>query len=104
MRDAVSQLVIAWDDKRADEMAAMNLYLDRAKERRRQEIAALHAKVGTCATPTAFDFVENWLRGQWTMKCEQGDLRVGITLAPTIPPRCISRAVSPSPRRCTATR
>ena len=31
--------------------------------------------------------VENWLRGQWTMKCERGDVRVEITLAPTIPPK-----------------
>lgn len=86
-RDAVSQLIMNWDDRKADEMAAMNLYLDSSKERRRQQIADLRAKVGTCTAPAAFDSVENWLRGQWTMKCERGDLRVSITLAPTIPPR-----------------
>ena len=37
--------------------------------------------------PTTFDTVENWLRGQWTMKCERGDLNVSITLAPTMPPK-----------------
>jgi CubicO group peptidase (beta-lactamase class C family) len=86
-RDAVSQLIMNWDDRKADEMAAMNLYLDSSKERRRLQIADLRAKVGTCTAPAAFDSVENWLRGQWTMKCERGDLRVSITLAPTIPPR-----------------
>ena len=87
MRDAVSRLVIAWDDTQADEMAAMNLFLDRSRDRRRKEIDDLRAKVGQCTAPGAFDAVENWLRGHWTMKCERGDLRVSITLAPTIPPR-----------------
>ena len=87
MRDLVSQLVIEWDDARAEEMAAMNLFLDRSKDRRQKEIADLRKTVGQCSAPTQFDVVENWLRGQWTMKCERGDLRVAITLAPTLPPR-----------------
>jgi hypothetical protein len=85
-RDAVSRLIISWDDKLAGQVAAMNLYLDRSKDRRRTEIEALRAQVGQCTAPTTFDSVENWLRGQWTMKCERGDLRFSITLAPTIPP------------------
>jgi len=87
MRDSVARLIVSWDDAEADRMAAMNLYLDRSKERRRKEIEDLRADVGQCSMPASFDTVENWLRGQWTMKCERGDLRVGITLAPTIPPR-----------------
>jgi hypothetical protein len=86
-RDAVSRLIMNWDDKLADEMAAMNLFRDSAKDRRQKQIADLRAKVGTCAAPTVFDSVENWLRGQWTMKCERGNLNVSITLAPTIPPK-----------------
>ena len=87
MRDAVSSLIVEWDDTRADEMAAMNLYLDRSKNRRRKEIEDLRADVGPCTAPASFDVVENWLRGTWTMRCERGDLRVAITLAPTVPPR-----------------
>lgn len=87
MRDSVSRLIVKWDDAEADRMAAMNLYRDRAKERRRKEIEAFREQVGVCAMPASFDSVENWLRGQWTMKCERGDLRVNITLAPTMPPR-----------------
>jgi hypothetical protein len=97
MRDAVSRLVVKWDDKAADEMAAMNLFLDRSKERRRKEIEDLRANVGQCAAPSSFDTVENWLRGQWTMKCERGDLRVAITLAPTVPPRVQHLDVRPAP-------
>ncbi|HVL67052.1 MAG TPA: serine hydrolase domain-containing protein [Vicinamibacterales bacterium] len=87
MRDAVSRLVIEWDDRLADEVAAMNLFIDRSKDRRRKEIEALRSKLGSCAAPAAFDHVENALRGQWTLRCERGDLRVAITLAPTMPPR-----------------
>jgi CubicO group peptidase (beta-lactamase class C family) len=96
-RDAVSRLIINWDEKLADQIAAMNLYLDRSKERRRKEIEALRAQVGQCTAPTTFDSVENWLRGQWTMKCERGDLRVSITLAPTIPPGVQHLEVRSSP-------
>jgi hypothetical protein len=87
MRDAVSRLVIRWDDQQADQMAAMNLFLDRSKDRRKKEIEDLTAKVGQCSAPKAFDTVENWLRGDWTLKCERGDLKVAITLAPSLPPR-----------------
>jgi CubicO group peptidase (beta-lactamase class C family) len=96
-RDSVSRLIINWDDKLADEVAAMNLYLDRSKDRRRREIEGLRARVGQCTAPAAFDSVENWLRGQWTMKCERGNLRVSITLAPTIPPRVQHLDVRPAP-------
>ncbi|HJR60153.1 MAG TPA: serine hydrolase domain-containing protein [Vicinamibacterales bacterium] len=96
-RAAVSQLVIRWDDARADDVAAMNLFRDRSKDRRRKEIEDLRGKVGQCAAPASFDSVENWLRGQWTMKCERGDLRVSITLAPTIPPRVQHLEVGPAP-------
>ena len=62
-RDAVSRLIMNWDDKQADDMAAMNLFLDSSKDRRQKQVADLRAKVGTCAAPTTFDSVENWLRG-----------------------------------------
>jgi CubicO group peptidase (beta-lactamase class C family) len=95
MRDAVSRLINTWTDDEADRIAAMNLYRDRSKERRQQEIAALRDKTGQCAAPTSFDYVENALRGVWTLKCEKGELRVSITLAPTIPPRVQFLSVTP---------
>jgi CubicO group peptidase (beta-lactamase class C family) len=85
-RDAVSRLVVRWDDQLAESIAAENLFLDRSKERRRAEIDALRTKVGPCSAPGRFDSIENALRGQWTMKCEHGALEAAITLAPTMPP------------------
>jgi CubicO group peptidase (beta-lactamase class C family) len=84
-REAVTKLVLDWDDSLADRIAAENLFLDVARERRRQEIAAVREKVGVCQPGGPFD-VENALRGQWAMTCERGKLRVAITLAPTNPP------------------
>ena len=86
-RDAVARLVVRWEDAAADSIAAGNLFLDRSKERRRAELDDLHAKVGACSTGTGFDYVENALRGDWTMSCERGKLQVAITLAPTMPPK-----------------
>ncbi len=84
-RDAVSRLIVGWDDRDADRIAAPNLFLDRSKDRRRAEIGTLRSEVGACTMPDRFDSVENALRGDWTMTCERGKLQVGITLAPTTP-------------------
>jgi hypothetical protein len=94
---SVSSLVMKWDDSLADRIAAENLFLDRAKERRRQEIEDLRAKVGVCSAPTGFDVVENALRGQWTLRCERGALQVSITLAPTMPPAVQYMSVRQAP-------
>jgi CubicO group peptidase (beta-lactamase class C family) len=99
-RDAVTRLVLEWDDVEAERVAAMNLYLDRSKERRRQEIAALLEKVGRCKPDPGFREIENALRGSWTLSCEHGTLEVAVTLAPTLPPRVQFLDVRPyEPRR-----
>ena len=102
-RDAVSQLVIKWDDALADRIAAENLFLDRAKERRRKEIDSLRERVGTCTAPRSFNRVENALRGDWTMQCERGNLQVAITLAPTMPPAVQYLSVRPATAEPVAT-
>jgi hypothetical protein len=96
-RDAVSKLVASWDDALADKIAAENLFLDRSKDRRRKDLEDLRATVGACTAPAAFDYVENALRGQWTMSCERGKLEVAITLAPTMPPTVQYLSVRPAP-------
>jgi CubicO group peptidase (beta-lactamase class C family) len=93
---SVSELVVRWSDDLADRIAAENLFLDRSKERRRNEIQDLRAKVGTCHLPDRFDVIENALRGQWTMACERGSLQVAITLAPTMPPKVQYMSVRPA--------
>ena len=95
-RDAVSKLVISWDDALADKIAAENLFMDRSKDRRRKELEDLREKVGACTAPATFDVVENALRGQWTMACERGKLQLAITLAPTMPPTVQYLSVRPA--------
>ena len=81
----VTRLVNAWNDALADSLAAMNLYLDQSKDRRKAAIEKLVADAGgSCANEGAFE-AQNALRGRWRMRCRNGDLRVAITLAPTVP-------------------
>jgi hypothetical protein len=95
-KDDVSRLINQWDDGLADSIAAVNLYLDQSKDRRRLQIEGLRKEHGVCRGDGAFD-VENALRGQWTMTCERGALRVAITLAPTMPPKVQYLNVTPVP-------
>jgi hypothetical protein len=84
-RDQVTRLVAQWNDALADSLAAMNLYRDESKPRRRAELERLvTAAGGGCRNEGAF-VAENALRGSWRMRCANGDLRVSITLAPTEP-------------------
>jgi len=93
-RDAVAALVVKWDDVAAERIAAVNLFLDQSKARRKAAVDALHAQVGSCRAGSGFDFVENALRGDWTQPCERGRLRVAITLAPTNPPAVQSLSIT----------
>jgi len=84
-RDQVTRLINHWDEPLADSLAAMNLYRDESKPRRRAELERLVAAAGgSCRSEGPF-IAENALRGRWRMRCANGDLRVSITLAPTEP-------------------
>ena len=96
-RDAVSSLVLEWNDSVADRIAAVNLFKDESRARRQAALGALHARVGACTAGSGFDHVENALRGDWTMPCERGALKVAITLAPTSPPKVQFLSVTPAP-------
>ncbi len=102
-RNKVSQLITRWDDALAGSIAAGNLFLDQSKDRRHAEIDRLRASVGACTPGSGFDFVENALRGRWTMSCERGKLEVAITLAPTMPPKVQSLSVREAPATPTRT-
>jgi hypothetical protein len=108
-KEAVSQLVVSWDDALADRIAAMNLFLDRSKDRRRSELDQLRANLGACRADEGFEFVENGLRGEWLLRCERGLARAVVTLAPTMPPtvqhlevRATSAEASPRRGACGA--
>ncbi len=94
----VTSLINSWDDGLADRIAAMNLYKDESKDRRQRAIVALRNDVGACSPDAPFE-VENALRGQWTLSCERGQLRVAVTLAPTLPPKVQHLAVTRAPAR-----
>jgi hypothetical protein len=106
-KDDVTRLILNWDDALADRVAAVNLFLDRSKDRRKLEIENLKAQAGdACRVDGPFD-VENALRGQWTMKCSRSALRVAITLAPTMPPKVqylnissVASTTAQTPRPC----
>jgi CubicO group peptidase (beta-lactamase class C family) len=84
-REQVSRLVARWDDALADSLAAMNLYLDEPRDRRRVAIERVRADAGDeCRNEGSF-VVANALRGRWRMRCRAGDLQISITLAPTEP-------------------
>jgi CubicO group peptidase (beta-lactamase class C family) len=85
-RAVVDPLLARWDDGAARDMAADNLFLDRPLERRRREFDDLRARHGACRPETPL-LPENALRGEWRMACERGWIRLGLTLAPTQPPR-----------------
>jgi len=85
-KDAVSHLVASWDDEVIERIAAVNLFRDRSKDRRRAEVEALRGQLGSCRADEAFDYIENALRGEWLLRCERGQARASVTLAPTVPP------------------
>ncbi|HEU4560577.1 MAG TPA: serine hydrolase domain-containing protein [Longimicrobium sp.] len=84
-QEQVTRLVTRWNDALADSLAAMNLYLDEPKERRRVAIERLVQQAGGECRTEGTMVAENALRGRWRMRCRNGDLRVSITLAPTEP-------------------
>lgn len=81
----VTRLVTGWNEALADSLAAMNLYLDEAKPRRRDAIARLLSEAGGECRNEGPLVALNALRGSWRMRCGRSDLRVTITLAPTEP-------------------
>jgi CubicO group peptidase (beta-lactamase class C family) len=97
-RAQVSRLVTSWNDALADSVAAMNLYLDLSKDRRKAAIERLVSDAGGSCVDEGPFYVQNALRGRWRMRCRTGDLRVAITLAPTVPATVQFLSVTPMRR------
>ena len=85
-RDRILNLWTSWDDDEANQIAAVNLFLDRPIPERREEIRKLKQELGVCKSPGSL-MPENWLRGQFNIPCENGTVGVFFTMAPTQPPR-----------------
>ncbi|MCU1260317.1 MAG: hypothetical protein JWO80_3202 [Bryobacterales bacterium] len=84
-RDHIVKLWKAWDDSEAKQIAAVNLFLDAPAAQRREEIRKLKEDVGECSAAGPV-IAENWLRGQFNMTCQKGNVGVFFTMAPTRPP------------------
>ncbi|CAA9302974.1 MAG: Beta-lactamase class C-like and penicillin binding proteins (PBPs) superfamily [uncultured Gemmatimonadetes bacterium] len=84
-QEQVTRLVTRWSEPLADSLAAMNLYLDEPRERRRVAMDRLVREAGGECRNEGTLLAENALRGSWRMRCRDADLRVTITLAPTEP-------------------
>jgi CubicO group peptidase (beta-lactamase class C family) len=85
MREQLWLLWKGWDSTRAKAIAAVNLFLDIPEQQRRDTIERLKREVGACRSAGAV-IPENWLRGQFNLSCERGQIGVFFTLAPTQPP------------------
>jgi CubicO group peptidase (beta-lactamase class C family) len=84
-RDRILDLWMGWEDSKATSIAAMNLLLDVRPAQRRAEIEKIKEDVGQCTGPGPV-MPENWLRGQFNLRCERGTVGVFFTLSPTEPP------------------
>ena len=91
----ISQLIVKWDDALANRIAADNLFLDVSADVRRSRWQALARDHGVCRLPGTTIEPENALRGTWKLMCERGWLEIGITLAPTMPPKVQSINIAP---------
>jgi hypothetical protein len=96
--EQVTRLVTSWNDALADSLAAMNLYLDESKDRRRAAIEKVRDEAGGSCKEEGPFVAENALRGRWKMRCAKGDIAVAITLAPTVPAGVQHLDVRPSGR------
>jgi hypothetical protein len=85
-REAVSRLVMHWDDGWPTASPRSTCFWTARVIAGKRSSPSCRPKVGPCRAAAGFDVVENALRGQWTMPCDRGALRVSITLAPTMPP------------------
>ena len=85
MRDRIFKLWKSWDNGEAKQIAAMNLLLDIPAAQRKEQIERLKSEVGECSAAGPVT-PENWLRGQFEMKCDKGSVIAVFSLAPTQPP------------------
>jgi hypothetical protein len=81
----------------ARDLLAMNFLMDRSPENWAKELARLKAEVGACDTGAAIG-PTGALTGRFVWKCEKGDLRGEILLAPTNPAAIQALRLGPAPK------
>jgi hypothetical protein len=100
VKSVIDGLLNRWSDADLQGVAAMNLFLDRSLERRRREFDSVREKVGICHAEAPI-VAENAMRGTWLLACDRGQVKLNVTLAPTLPPTVqhleATAIVAPSP-------
>ncbi len=94
-RTGINELYEQWDDAKAAELCTDTFFMDLSAERRAAQFQKIREGLGKCLSVTEIE-AENWLRGRWTLHCENGTLEVFATLAPTVPPRVQSLVLIPA--------
>ena len=84
-RDGMLRLIESWDDDRADELFAMNVFLDEDRDRRRAQFGALRARCGTLVPGE--ETIASSTRATFLLKGEREDVRLSLMLSPEVPPR-----------------
>lgn len=85
-RTALIGLWEGWSDAKMDALAADNLYLDVPRDRIAKTVAELRSQFSGCQAVGDLK-PENWLRGTFSLGCQEGRVDVSFTLAPTNPPK-----------------
>jgi len=85
-REKLISLWDQWSDSTMDDLAADNLYLDQPRASIQASVQALKSKFTSCK-PDGEVLPENWLRGEFYLRCTEGRVGVVFTLAPTNPPK-----------------
>jgi hypothetical protein len=83
--EAVARIYASGEVTSAGDMLAMNFLLDRSAEGWAGHLASLKSEVGDCETSDAM-VATGALSGDFTWRCDQGQLRGSVLLAPTNPP------------------
>ena len=82
-----------------DGLAADNLFLDKPRATYQAEVALLNSKFKNCKAGELKP--ENWLRGGFELTCDEGQVGVTFTLAPTNPPKIQSLRFTADPPKPT---
>ena len=104
-RDAVNDLLLAWDDELADRVFTANVDLDRPRPARQADIARVRERIGEFRPdPDRSEESESPAHCRWWLTGEQGTVSVQIRLAPLRQPRVqqLLLAVPPAPRSALA--
>ncbi len=87
LRAAAEELLQDWDDRLADAVFAPNMDLDEPRERRRAEVARLHARLGALGPDDVPPASDSPAHLRWWLRGEHGRLRVELLATAEAAPR-----------------